>query len=178
LFTDLNPHIFFGGDSVAFWGPLSWTMIFGLSFATFLTLILVPVMYFATARIGNTMSKEKMFKNPFSFDGRIRRTEFGSSFIIYLVICMVVKMIPAIAGNNSAILSACLFLIFLGAQFFIIAQAAKRCHDIGLNGWMQLIPLWNFVLLFRRGTSGSNEYGEDPTRSTKVHAAVAEALVV
>ncbi|POY36374.1 copper transporter [Solitalea longa] len=46
LFTELNPHIFFGGDSVAFWGPLSWTMIFGLAFATFLTLILVPVMYY------------------------------------------------------------------------------------------------------------------------------------
>ncbi|SMO77743.1 efflux RND transporter permease subunit [Solitalea koreensis] len=46
LFTELNPHIYFGGDSVAFWGPLSWTMIFGLSFATFLTLILVPVMYY------------------------------------------------------------------------------------------------------------------------------------
>ena len=45
LFTDFNPEIFFGGDSVAFWGPLSWTMIFGLSFATFLTLILVPSMY-------------------------------------------------------------------------------------------------------------------------------------
>ena len=45
LFTTFNPHIFFGGDSVAFWGPLSWTMIFGLIFATFLTLILVPVMY-------------------------------------------------------------------------------------------------------------------------------------
>lgn len=45
LFTEFNPHIFFGGDSVAFWGPLSWTMIFGLIFATFLTLILVPVMY-------------------------------------------------------------------------------------------------------------------------------------
>lgn len=45
LFTHLNPHIYFGGDSVAFWGPLSWTMIFGLGFATFLTLILVPVMY-------------------------------------------------------------------------------------------------------------------------------------
>lgn len=51
LFTDLNPHIFFGGDSVAFWGPLSWTMIFGLSFATFLTLILVPVMYYITSRM-------------------------------------------------------------------------------------------------------------------------------
>ncbi len=46
MFTELNPHIFFGGDSVAFWGPLSWTMIFGLTFATFLTLILVPVMYY------------------------------------------------------------------------------------------------------------------------------------
>jgi multidrug efflux pump subunit AcrB len=45
LFTDLNPHLFFGGDSVAFWGPLAWTMIFGLGFATFLTLILVPVLY-------------------------------------------------------------------------------------------------------------------------------------
>ncbi len=44
LFSEFNPHIHFGGDNVAFWGPLSWTMIFGLSFATFLTLILVPVM--------------------------------------------------------------------------------------------------------------------------------------
>lgn len=45
MFTELNPKIYFGGDSVAFWGPLSWTIIFGLSFATFITLILVPVMY-------------------------------------------------------------------------------------------------------------------------------------
>lgn len=40
-----NPKIFFGGDSVAFWGPLSWTIIFGLSFATFITLVILPVMY-------------------------------------------------------------------------------------------------------------------------------------
>ncbi|MDQ3535936.1 MAG: efflux RND transporter permease subunit, partial [Bacteroidota bacterium] len=45
LFTEFNPNIFIGGDNVAFWGPLSWTMIFGLAFATFLTLILVPCMY-------------------------------------------------------------------------------------------------------------------------------------
>jgi len=44
LFQTGNPHIFFGGDSVAFWGPLSWTMIFGLGFATVITLIIVPVM--------------------------------------------------------------------------------------------------------------------------------------
>jgi multidrug efflux pump subunit AcrB len=45
LFSEFNPHIFFGGDSVAFWGPLSWTMIFGLGFGTLLTLFLVPAMY-------------------------------------------------------------------------------------------------------------------------------------
>jgi multidrug efflux pump subunit AcrB len=45
MFTELNPHIHFGGDNVAFWGPLSWTIIFGLSFATFLTLVFVPAMY-------------------------------------------------------------------------------------------------------------------------------------
>jgi multidrug efflux pump subunit AcrB len=51
LFTELNPHIYFGGDNVAFWGPLSWTMIFGLSFATFLTLVMVPVMYILDEKI-------------------------------------------------------------------------------------------------------------------------------
>ena len=50
LFTDLNPNIYFGGDNVAFWGPLSWTIIFGLAFSTFLTLILVPCMYLLLER--------------------------------------------------------------------------------------------------------------------------------
>ncbi|MCZ2444542.1 MAG: efflux RND transporter permease subunit [Flavobacteriales bacterium] len=45
LFTELNPHIHFGGDNVAFWGPLAWTMIFGLTVATVLTLLVVPSMY-------------------------------------------------------------------------------------------------------------------------------------
>ncbi|MFN5793487.1 MAG: efflux RND transporter permease subunit [Bacteroidota bacterium] len=57
LFTELNPHIFFGGDSVAFWGPLSWTLIFGLSFATFLTLFLVPGMYLIYGKM-----RERIFK--------------------------------------------------------------------------------------------------------------------
>jgi multidrug efflux pump subunit AcrB len=46
LFSELNPHLHFGGDNVMFFGPLSWTIIFGLSFATFVTLVLIPVMYF------------------------------------------------------------------------------------------------------------------------------------
>lgn len=46
-----SPHIHFGGDNVVFWGPLSWTMIFGLAFATFLTLLLVPAMYLIAERL-------------------------------------------------------------------------------------------------------------------------------
>ncbi|MGC4022820.1 MAG: efflux RND transporter permease subunit [Cyclobacteriaceae bacterium] len=57
LFTELNPHIFLGGDNVAFWGPLAWTMIFGLLFGTFLTLVLVPVMYLLFTKL-----REKVFK--------------------------------------------------------------------------------------------------------------------
>lgn len=50
LFTDLDPNIYFGGDSAAFWNPLAWTIIFGLIFATFLTLIVVPAMYYLVFR--------------------------------------------------------------------------------------------------------------------------------
>ncbi len=57
LFSEFNPHIYFGGDNVAFWGPLSWTMIFGLSFATFLTLILVPCMYLLSANNSSRIKK-------------------------------------------------------------------------------------------------------------------------
>ncbi|MDO9261169.1 MAG: efflux RND transporter permease subunit, partial [Flavobacteriaceae bacterium] len=46
LFTEFDPQFYIGGENVAFWGPMSWTIIFGLTFATFLTLIVVPVMYY------------------------------------------------------------------------------------------------------------------------------------
>lgn len=45
LFESYDPNMYFGGDMVAFWGPMSWTVIFGLTFSTFLTLVIVPVMY-------------------------------------------------------------------------------------------------------------------------------------
>ena len=52
-----NPKIFLGGDSVVFWGPLSWTLIFGLIFAFFMTLLLVPSMYLVSERLRRPMSK-------------------------------------------------------------------------------------------------------------------------
>ena len=57
LFSELNPHIFFGGDNVAFWKPLSWTIIFGLAFAFFMTLIIVPAMYLIAERLRRPMRR-------------------------------------------------------------------------------------------------------------------------
>ncbi len=51
LITDLNPHLYMGGDNVIFWAPLAWTIIFGLSYATVLTLVMVPVMFYLVKRM-------------------------------------------------------------------------------------------------------------------------------
>ncbi|MGI4749619.1 MAG: efflux RND transporter permease subunit [Janthinobacterium lividum] len=68
LFTHFAPHIHFGGDNVAFWGPLAWTMIFGLGFATIITLILVPCMYLIRVNLKNRLfgkKEEKVEKHEF-----------------------------------------------------------------------------------------------------------------
>jgi multidrug efflux pump len=63
FFTDLDPEIYFGGDNAIFFGPMSWTIIFGLTFATFLTLIVVPVMYFLIRRAQYRFRKVKVAAN-------------------------------------------------------------------------------------------------------------------
>jgi multidrug efflux pump subunit AcrB len=57
LFSELNPQIYFGGDNVVFWKPLSWTIMFGLAFAFFMTLIIVPSMYLIAERLRKPMRR-------------------------------------------------------------------------------------------------------------------------
>lgn len=94
-----------------------------------------------------------MFKNPFSFEGRIRRTEYAISFIILVAINLFFTVVeePAIQ-----------ILLWVPLCWFIIAQSAKHCHDTGTSGWYQLIPFYVFYLLLVQGDPGENEYGEDP----------------
>ncbi len=63
LITDFDPQVFIGGDNVAFWGPMAWTVIYGLTFATFLTLVIVPVMYWLAFRM--TSSSAALFRRLF-----------------------------------------------------------------------------------------------------------------
>ena len=55
MFSELNPHIFLGGDNASFWKPLSWTIIFGVMFAFFMTLFIVPSMYLIAERLKRPM---------------------------------------------------------------------------------------------------------------------------
>jgi len=51
LLSEFDPQFYVGGDNAAFWGPMAWTVIFGLTFATIITLVLVPVMYLLTDKL-------------------------------------------------------------------------------------------------------------------------------
>jgi len=51
LFSELDANIYLGGDNVRFWGPLAWTVIYGLMVATFLTLIVVPVLFYLVSQL-------------------------------------------------------------------------------------------------------------------------------
>jgi multidrug efflux pump len=62
LFTKLDPDFFLGGDSVAFWGPLAWTIIYGLAFSSFLTLVVVPTMYLLFYRTGLRIDRYRLHR--------------------------------------------------------------------------------------------------------------------
>lgn len=84
LFQHLNPKIFFGGDSVVFWGPLSWTIIYGLIFAFFLTLVMVPSMYLIAERLRRPM--ERFYGTKYiALLGFLGPFFFVLVFIMYLV---------------------------------------------------------------------------------------------
>lgn len=59
LLSELKPHIYFGGDNADFWSPMSWTVIFGLTTSTLLTLIVSPVIFLVALKIRNKFIKEK-----------------------------------------------------------------------------------------------------------------------
>ncbi|WP_299128210.1 efflux RND transporter permease subunit [uncultured Winogradskyella sp.] len=59
LFADFNPNIYMGGDNVIFWGPLAWTVIYGLLIATFLTLIVVPIFFYLSMRLKMWMRRKR-----------------------------------------------------------------------------------------------------------------------
>ena len=111
-------------------------------------------------------NKQSMFSHPFSFSGRIRRTEYGITMIIGLFINLFMSTIISSAGDSSSENSEGIILLYviilIPYLWFVWAQGAKRCHDLGNSGFFQLIPFYVFWMLFAEGDSGTNEYGNNP----------------
>lgn len=100
---------------------------------------------------------QDMFSESFSFEGRIRRLEYGLSIIIYSVIAIFLNYTVENDGSLAVI-----YLGFFPLLWFLFAQGAKRCHDLGNSGWFQLIPFYGLWLLFANGEKGENKYGNNP----------------
>ena len=98
-----------------------------------------------------------MFQKPFSFEGRIRRSEYGISVIIYIVVALIINVIGA-TGKGAAVI----FIAYIPLLWFLWAQGAKRCHDRGNSGWYQIIPFYVFWMLFADSNNWINEYGLNP----------------
>lgn len=110
-----------------------------------------------------------MFKNAFSFNGRIRRLEFGLSLIIFYAFLFIVSMLLGVAlydetdqSEENPGATLVLLLAVIPAYWFLLAQGAKRCHDRGNSGWFQIIPFYGLWMLFAESDYGDNEYGPNP----------------
>lgn len=108
-----------------------------------------------------SISNKGMFKRPFSFHGRIRRTEYCISFIIYFI-WAVIQNVSTQSNDASEGLIIFSLVTYIPMLWFLWAQNCKRCHDRGNSGWYQLIPFYFFVLLFGDGEEGTNDYGDNP----------------
>ena len=67
LFSEFDANIYMGGDNVIFWGPLAWTVIYGLIIATFLTLIIVPILFYFATRLKMKIAVFVAQRNPTKF---------------------------------------------------------------------------------------------------------------
>ena len=105
-----------------------------------------------TEKTSNKSSK-KMFSNVFGFKGRIRRLEYGLSYLAYIFIYSLFSEKPD---------SILILFSFYIMSYVLIAQGAKRCHDRGNSGWYQIIPFYFLWMIFGEGDKESNYYGPNP----------------
>jgi multidrug efflux pump subunit AcrB len=58
LYSSLSPEFFWGGEQAAWWRNMAITVIVGIIFATFLTLVVVPVMYSLVDDLADFLRRE------------------------------------------------------------------------------------------------------------------------
>jgi len=105
-----------------------------------------------------------MFQNPFSFNGRIRRTEYGISILLYYFIFFSLVFLIGLGEDreSNSLLPLIFLVVLIPMVWFQLAQGAKRCHDLGNSGWWQLIPFYGLWMIFENGENRTNRYGANP----------------
>lgn len=99
-------------------------------------------------------------KKIFSFSGRARRTEY---WITYFVVSLLGYALEALSETADGVGSAILILALAVLMIWVgLAVGARRCHDLGHNGFWQLIPFYGIWMAFVNGQPGPNEYGDNP----------------
>ena len=104
------------------------------------------------------LNHELMFKAPFELGGRIRRTEYGITLIINVIVSFFCRLLLLSDESNWVLV----LVMYLSIWVFTLSQGAKRCHDYGETGWLQLIPFYPLYMIFKEGDIGPNKYGDDP----------------
>lgn len=103
--------------------------------------------------------QQGLFERPFSFKGRINRTEMWISWVITALAATFSEFL--INSDTLGIAGLIIyFLVWIVLCWFGFAQNAKRCHDLGHNGWWQLIPFYGIWMGFVKGQETTNQYGE------------------
>jgi uncharacterized membrane protein YhaH (DUF805 family) len=97
-----------------------------------------------------------MLPHILSFEGRIKRGEYAITIFPLLFLNNLV-IIPV--SDHEPLFG---FLALLLSFWVLFAQGAKRCHDVGNNGWYQIIPFYSLVMLFKKGQFEDNEFGPSP----------------
>lgn len=120
---------------------------------------------------GNTYSEQKTEDveawrkrdsfRPFSFKGRIGRVQLILSYVVGFVVWFASFFLYYLEYNSN------IFLLFLACTvvffWFLYAQCAKRCHDLGKSGAWMFVPFWNVLLFFAEGEEQDNQYGQGTT---------------
>ena len=110
--------------------------------------------------VGSSDKKPAMFSRIFSFSGRIRRLEYGLTYLAY---CLWDLPMRVVSEDQISEKYAIFYLVTLIPVLWIFfAQGAKRCHDRGNSGWYQIIPFYFLWMIFAEGESETNEYGVCP----------------
>lgn len=106
-----------------------------------------------------TTESKSFFAAPFSFEGRIRRSEYWLS---HLILSFTGIFASVLINSSTELVSGFSSLLVIPMIWFALAVNTKRCHDRGNPGWFQLIPFYSFWMCFADGDAFTNDYGPDP----------------